>query len=284
MSGGAHGAGLRRAIIVQVRTPEGRRIAAWGCVALLIASSAIGCASEPGTAHPSPATPDALPSATGPVTLSGWKLTLPVVGKKGDAADVNPAAPAPPWMVADGDGGLTLWAPVGGSTTPNSSHTRTELDSLSSFLAGVGRHALTATVVVTQLPQEKPDVIVGQIHGADALSSTPFVMLHDDNGVIMVVVKQKQSGKDGDHYPLLDNVPLGTPFRFTISDNGDGTLTFTATSGGRTATASSPVPEAFSEVSVRFQAGDYQQADSKGAGAAPDDGARVTFHELTVGT
>lgn len=245
-------------------------------------AAAIGCSSEPGTPHPSPT--DALPSANGPVTLSGWKLTLPVVSKKGDAADVNPAAPSPPWMIADGDGGVTLWAPVAGSTTPNSSHTRTELDNLSSFSAGVGRHILTATVVVTQLPTEKPDVIVGQIHGADALSSIPFVMLHDEGGAIVVVVKQKQSGPDGNQYPLLDNVPLGTPFRYTISDNGDGSLTFTATSGGRTATVNAPVPAAFSEDSVRFQAGDYQQANSKGAVAAPDDGARVTFHELTVGT
>jgi len=33
---------------------------------------------------------------------------------------------------------------------------------------------------------------------------------------------------------------------------------------------------------VRFQAGDYQQAEAEG-GAATDDGARVTFHALGVG-
>jgi Alginate lyase len=282
--GGVGVAGVRRAIIVRVGTAERRRIAAWGCLVALVGSAAIGCGSVPGIPHPSQGTPGGVPYPSGPVALSGWKLTLPVLGKKGDAADVDPAAPTPPWLVADGDGGLTLWAPVAGGTTPNSSHTRTELDSLSSFLAGVGRHVLTATVVVTQLPQEKPDVIVGQIHGADGLSSIPFVMLHDSGGEIMVVVKQKQSGTESDQYPLLDNVPLGAPFRFTISDNGDGGLTFTAASGGRSATASAPIPEAFNGVSVRFQAGDYQQADSKGAGSASDDGARLTFHELTVGT
>ncbi|HEY0813875.1 MAG TPA: polysaccharide lyase family 7 protein [Pseudonocardia sp.] len=220
----------------------------------------------------------------GPVQLAGWKLTLPVAGKKGDAAGVNPAAPMPPYLVAESNGTLTLWAPVGGSTTPNSSHARTELDSLTSFPAGSGRHVLTATVTVTQLPQQEPDVIVGQIHGADDISSIPYVMLHDADGAIGVVVKQKQSGSTSDKYPLLDNVPLGTSFRFTITDNGNGSLTFTATSGGRTATANAPVPQAFSGASVRFQAGAYQQADSTQGGAAPDDGARLIFQELTVGT
>ena len=113
----------------------------------------------------------------GPVTLDGWKLTLPVVGRKGDAATVNPAAVSPPWLQADRHGGLTLWAPVAGATTPNSGHTRTELDSLTPFLAGVGKHVLTASVTVAQLPRAKPDVIIGQIHGSDAISSVPFVML-----------------------------------------------------------------------------------------------------------
>lgn len=264
--------------------PE-RRIAAWVCAVALTAAAATACAGEPGTPHPdsaTPATPATPPPPSGPITLSGWKLTLPTAGKKGGAAAIDPAAATPPWLVADAAGGVTLWAPVAGSTTAHSSHTRTELDSHTSFQAGVGRHVLTATVAVTQLPREKPDVIVGQIHGADVLSSIPFVMLHDQGGAIMVVVKQNRAGPEGAQYPLLANVPLGVPFRFTISDNGDGGLTFTATVGGKTVTANAPIPAAFANAPVRFQAGDYQQADSKSGGAAPGDGARVTFHELTT--
>ncbi len=260
-----------------------RRIGAWGCVSVLVGALCVGCSTVAGIPHPGSAAPSGPPPAVnGAVALSGWKLTLPVVGKKGDAAGVDPATPVPPWLVAEGNGTLTLWAPVAGSTTPHSSHTRTELDSLTSFRAGAARHVLTATVTVTQLPRERPDVILGQIHGAEVLSSVPYVMLHDDDGVIGVVVKQQRSGSAGARYPLLDNVGLGASFRFTISDNGDGGLTFTATSGGRTGTANAPVPAAFGGATVRFQAGAYQQADSTGGGVAPDDGARVTFQELTV--
>lgn len=250
---------------------------------MVVGAAAVGCASEPGSQHPTPA-PAAVAPPTGPVVLSGWKLTLPVAGKKGDAAIVDPAAPTPPWLVTDPNGDVTLWAPVAGSTTQHSSHTRTELDSLTPFRAGTGRHVLTASVTVTQLPRDKPEVIVGQIHGADAISSVPFVLLHDDGGAVGVVVKQNRSDPQGTHLALLTDVRLGTRFDFTISDNGDGSLSFTATADGRTATANAPVPAAFHGAPVRFQAGAYQQADSTTRGAAPDDGARVSFHALTVGS
>ena len=256
------------------------RILRWIAVVILLGGGVVGCGVT-GTPHPVPGTaePPALPG--GPMTLAGWKLTLPVAGRKGDAATLDPAAISPPWLVADGSGGFTLWAPVAGVTTPNSDHSRTELDSLSPFLAGVGKHVLTAAVTVAQLPRARPDVILGQIHGSDAISSVPFVMLHDEGGTIDVVVKQQRTGPDGTTVPLLSGVPLGTPFTYSISDDGNGTLTFTAAANGRTASATAAMPAAFNGAPVRFQAGDYQQAETKGG--ATDDGARVTFHALGIG-
>jgi alginate lyase len=254
------------------------RISRW--LALVVLLCAAGCGVT-GTPHPAPGTAAAPAVPTGPVRLAGWKLTLPVAGRKGDAATVNPAAISPPWLVADGSGGFTMWAPVAGVTTPNSGHARTELDSLSPFLAGVGKHVLTASVTVAQLPRAKPDVIIGQIHGSDAISAVPFVMLHDDNGKIDVVVKQQQSGTDATTVPLLERVPLGSPFTFSITADGES-LAFTATVDARTGAGSAAVPAAFNGAPVRFQVGDYQQADSANGGAA-DDGARVTLHALGVG-
>ena len=223
------------------------------------------------------------PLPTGPVALADWQLTLPSTGRKGDAAIVNPAAPTPPWLVTGSDNTLTLWAPVTGTTTPNSTHARTELDNHASFLAGTARHVLTATLAVTQLPTERPDVVVGQIHGAGPISSVSFVLLHDENGRLGVVIKKARSGSEGTHLALLDNVALGTLFGYSITDDGDGTMTFTATSNGLTATATAPIPAEFRSATVRFQAGAYQQSDSTSGGSGPDDGARVTFHALTVG-
>jgi hypothetical protein len=250
-------------------------------------AAAAACGTEPGTSHPLPGTAPTTgaatgPLPTGPITLTDWQLTLPVAGRKGDAAIVNPAAPTPPWLVAGSDNTVTLWAPVTGTTTPNSTHARTELDNHTPFLAGVGRHTLTATLAVTQLPTERPDVIIGQIHGSDTISSIPFVLLHDENGQIGVAVKQARTGSNSTNLSLLDHVPLNTLFGYTITDNGDNTLTFTATSDGHTATATAPIPVAFAGASVRFQAGAYQQADSTTGGSGPNDGARVTFHALTV--
>ncbi len=249
----------------------------------LLCLLATACATEHGNPHPAPDTAQATaPLPAGPVTLTGWQLTLPMAGRKGDAAIVDPAAASPPWLTTGPDHTITLWAPVTGTTTPNSTHTRTELDNHTSFPAATAHHTLTATLAVTQLPTERPDVIVGQIHGSDAISSIPFVLLHDDNGQIGVAVKQARSGSASTNLSLLDNVPLGTLFGYTITDNGDDTLTFTATSAGHTATATARIPPTFIGATVRFQAGAYQQADSTTGGSGPDDGARVTFHALTA--
>jgi len=125
-------------------------------------------------------------------------------------------------------------------------------------------------------------VTIGQIHGAAEISSVAFVMLHYDAGTIRVVVKQSQHGSNSNKYELISGVPLNAPFDYTIADNGTGDLTFTATYGGHTGTASVRVPDEFRNANVRFQAGAYQQADSKGPTRAAADGARVTFHSLGI--
>jgi hypothetical protein len=214
--------------------------------------------------------------------LAGWQLTLPVAGADGGAAVVRPAGVTPPWLTADDAGHLVFWAPVTGVTTPNSAHARTELDRLDGFAAGGAAVTMTASVTVSQVPTAVPEVIVGQIHGAGDISSVPFVMVFYAAGAVRAVVKQERSGEAHTDLPLLPDVPLGAPFDYSISDGGDGTLTVTATHGGRTQTATAPVPAAFAGASVRFQAGAYQQAPSATAAAGPDDGARVTFSALTV--
>ena len=98
----------------------------------------------------------------------------------------------------------------------------------SDFPAGAGPQGLTASVSVAQVPPQTRTVIIGQIHGADDISSVPFVMLFYTAGAVQVVVKQQQSGDAHINYPLLTDVPLGARFDYGIRDNGDGSLTFTA--------------------------------------------------------
>jgi hypothetical protein len=77
--------------------------------------------------------------------------------------------------------------------------------------------------------REAPAVIVGQIHAAD-LTADAFVMLGYEAGALTVVVKQDQTGFAHTDYPLLGDVPLGTRFDFGLTDEGNGSLAFTASS------------------------------------------------------
>jgi hypothetical protein len=249
--------------------------------ALLVALASCAGPSSPEPSAPASAAP--VPPAVAAM-LAGWQLTLPVPGSKGDAETLKPATVTPPWLTADGSGHLVFWAPVNGVTTKNSEHTRTELDRLENFTAGTERHTMTASVTVGQVPSEVPKVIVGQIHGAADISSVPFVMMFYDDGAVKAVVKQEQSGNAHTDVPLLEGVPVGAPFDYSITDGGDGSITVTATYQGRTGSGTAPVPAAFAGATVRFQAGAYQQAPSGSGTAAADDGARVTFSSIDVGT
>lgn len=252
-----------------------RSVVVGACLLVAVAS----CSSAPPTSSAAPP-----PAAQGgPPTLAGWKLTLPTADEKGDAAIIDPARVSPPYLTTGPNGALVFWAPVAGATTKNSATTRTELNSLAPFPAGTVRRSLTATVTVDQVPAEGKDVIIAQIHGSDDIRSVPYVMLHWTDGALRVVVKQQQKGKSAETYPLTGGVPLGAAFDIGMTDNGDGTMTFTASYQGDTPQVTAPVPDAFTGATVRFQAGAYQQDDSTGASAAPDDGAKVTFSTLTTG-
>lgn len=260
------------------------------CLLTAAACAMVSCSSPPPPsppAAPPPAAPAAaVPSAAAPAapapSLAGWKLTLPTPGDDGNAATMEPAQVAPPFLTTDDAGGLVFWAPVAGATTRNSDHARTELNSLTSFAAGSGRHTLNATVTVNQVPTEGKEVILAQIHGADDLRAVPFVMLRWADGALRVAVKQEREGSASKSYPLTSDIPLGARFDVGMTDNGDGTLTFTANYEGDAPEATAPLPAAFVGAPVRFQAGAYQQAISPGTTAGPDEGARVTFSALTT--
>lgn len=244
--------------------------------------AAILCVLVASCSSPAPPAPPPAP-APGPAQLADWKLTIPEVGKSGSAAVVEPARVSPPWLTTDPSGNLVFWAPVAGATTKHSEHARTELDNLSDFTAGDDPEALTASVSVGQVPPVGQEVIIGQIHGADDISSVPYVMLFYSAGTVKVVVKQEHSGTALQDYPLLTDVPLGARFDYGIRDDGDGSLTFTAGYDGQTPSVTAPVPAAFRGATVRFQAGAYQLDSPESGTASPSDGARVTFYGLSTG-
>ena len=223
------------------------------------------------------------PPIAGPVSLDGWKLTLPVSSGgdlSGTAKQLGAAAVTEPWLVRNADGSLTFWAPAAGAKTANSQHARTELVSTRDWVFGTsGVHTMRATLAVSQVPVSDPDICVGQVHGGGKIKSIPFVMLHYRDGNIVAIVKQEMHATVSQSITLLTGVPLNGVFSYTITDNGDGTLGLSATYNGRTQQQSAQVVAAFMGTDERFQAGNYQQATSATSSA---DGGRVTFYALNV--
>jgi hypothetical protein len=240
------------------------------------------CGGEPDTTVAAAPATQAPPSpSNGPdaVDLAGWRMTLPVPNDEGNALVVDRAAINPPWITAAPGGGLDFWSPAQGSTTENSDHPRTELVSRTLFKAGQGVHTLRASVTIHQVPRDGQGIILGQIHGADDISSVPYVMLRYQEQTLKVVVKQVQDGTARSTYTLVQDMPLNTRFDFVISDLGNGQMTFSGTPAGRPEQkAQAPIPAEFTGATVRFQAGDYQQSDDP---AGPTDGGRVVFHKLS---
>ena len=239
-----------------------------------VSASASGGASTAASASTSPVT------LAGPVSLSGWKLTLPVSSSgalSGNARQLSTAAVTAPWLTRNADGSLSFWAPATGATTPNSEHARTELVSTNDFTFGNAVHTLSAQVAVTQVPSSDPDICLGQIHGGGSINSVAFVMLHWRAGDIVVVVKKALKGSSSQTATLLTGVPLGAAFSFALSDNGDGAIGLSATYAGNNAQLNVTAASAFAGTDQRFQVGDYQQAVS---GSSAGDGGRATFYAI----
>jgi hypothetical protein len=284
---GYHAAAIRTAGFVG--TDRSRAAASTGAPSAGVPSSGgkgTALAASPGartSQAPSAATtaPTPVPPPSREVSLAGWKLTLPV-GPAGTlsgnkAVELSPATLDAPWLTRDADGALSFWAPAVGATTAHSSHSRTELVSTTGFVLGKGPdRTLTATVSVSQTPDQNHTIIVGQLHGGGSISSEAFAMLHYRAGQIYVFTVDA-TPRD---IVLMNGIPLGARFSYTIeADNAAQTVIYSVSYHGRTATATVRDPAAFLGTEQRFQAGDYQQATKSGSVA---DGGRVTFYALSV--
>jgi len=258
------------------------RFAAGGSPSAATKTSMTVAASTSAQATSVPTASTSIQESAMSISLADWRLTLPVNSAghlTGIAEVLKQAVPMPPWLTRNADGTLAFWAPSGGATTPNSGHSRTELVSTSAFALGTASHTLAATLAVTQVPNSDPDIIVGQIHGGGSISSVPFVMLHWRGGDIVVVVKKALSGSGAQNFTLVQGVPLNGRFSYTLTDDGDGDLTMTATYDGRSHQATARIPGVFLGTEMRFQVGDYQQAET---GTSSADGGRVLFSAISA--
>lgn len=243
-----------------------------------------GSAITVGSRSPGPAANSNDTARSTPVSLSTWAgLLLPInahgqlSGK--DAMDVSPARLYQPWLTQTSAGALEFWAPAGAATTPGSTHSRTELESSIEYDVGKQKHTLSATLEILQLPKSNPEISVAQLHAGGPGGSSPFLMINFKAGRLYVMVATGTSAGPS-FYTMLTGIDLDTTFSYQLTDNRNGTLTFSASSGSQHQSYTEKVPPAEYGNYGHFSAGDYQQGTvSEGT----NDGGKVLFTSLNQG-
>jgi hypothetical protein len=217
------------------------------------------------------------PILTKTPVLSQWSLILPVSasGKTtgNHAAELPVAKIDPPYLAGaphrNLGNPLNFYAPSIGATTTHSEHARTELVRRQGFRLTSGtENTMTATVAVTQVPQDTHKIIVGQLHAAGG----PFVTLRYSDGRINVIDNSSDC-------TLLNGVALGQEFSYQITQKGWELLYEASTTvNGKTVSQAvvTGLPAQFRDATAQFSAGDYEQAIAR----TPASGGRVTFYDL----
>ena len=169
--------------------------------------------------------------------LHNWYLTLPI--GRGSAGTVSQPALASynsPYFQTNSTGDTVLFtAPVQGSATDNSDHTRTELRETApdgslpwGWSTGSGTHIMTATESILHLPADRGTVGFAQVHGPDSTWYLILLATGNGNGTATLLVKDhtgKATGK------IIDpNYVLGTKFDLSVSAvNGMITIRYNGT-------------------------------------------------------
>ncbi|MBU1333192.1 MAG: polysaccharide lyase family 7 protein [Gammaproteobacteria bacterium] len=168
------------------------------------------------------------------IDLATWNLSIPVG---------IPAATIDTPLLVNGyqdhyfqsqDGTIRLWAPVNGSTTPNSAYPRSEMRE--TFADGTLRnwkypsaanHTLNASLSIEQVPSTGM-IAISQIHTKN--SNSPPVMLgyqyyaKTGYGDITLAWRAKPTDANSKKVVLLKNVKLGQTFAYTINLSSSGVL------------------------------------------------------------
>ena len=177
-----------------------------------------------------------------------------------------------PWFtVTPACDGVQFRAAVNGVTTSGSSYPRSELREMdgadeASWSSTSGTHTMVIKEAITHLPNDKPEVVAGQIHGAD-----------DDLTVFRLEgTKLYVTNGDTTHYKLIDdNYQLGTQFEAKYVVSGGAVKAYY--NGNLVATITKSFDGAY------FKAGAYTQANcDKSSPCSSDNYGEVIIHSLTV--
>jgi hypothetical protein len=235
---------------------------------------------------------------------SNWWLTLPVDANwktSGTAAIIKqdpqpgpPPLPAlanfqePAWFHMDDTGdGVVFRANAGGArSSDNTQYPRSELRELNSngsqaaWLSTTGTHTMTVTQAITHLPEQKPQVVAGQIH--DASSDVIEIRLHGTK-----LYAWRIDGSNTNVSQLLDsNYVLGTKFKVEVRADLNGvTVTYWKPDTANAATNTATFP-GLTGSGWYFKAGCYTQSNTTNGGSFTGDDftayGEVVIYNVTV--
>lgn len=211
------------------------------------------------------------------LNLTNWKETLPT-GSSGSPTEITQPELATysqdPWFVANSScDAVQFRSAVNGVTTSGSGYPRSELREMTDngstaadWSTTSGTHTMVIDEAITHLPNDKPQVVAGQIHNADD-DVTVFRL----EGSSLYVT----NGNDS-HYKLVtDNYTLDTRF----------TAKFVATGGKIMAYYNNTLVATLTVDSSGdyFKAGAYTQANCDKSSPCDDSNyGEVTIYGLTV--
>lgn len=167
--------------------------------------------------------------------------------------------------------GVVFMAPVEGSTTSNSSHTRSELRETSSdgtlpwgWPTGSGRHVLTATESIDHLPGGNGKLSFAQIHGPGSVWYLILMATGTGDGTAKLTVKDETGKADGQ--VIASSYKLGTKFNLVVSAiDGKVTVSF---DGKQVVSTTNDMDDSY------FKIGSYNQSDG--------DYGQTTVYSLKV--
>lgn len=156
--------------------------------------------------------------------LSCWKCDYATHGPNSTMKTLLPTdlvsgQSAPPYFYVVGDE-VVFATTAGDATTSNSTYSRSELremvrgqaNTLAAWSPGKGRHVMTVTGSVHEIPSGTGGIVVGQIHDA---SNDQIEILVTPDGQVVVRLNGTSSGQK----KLA--APIGTKYSYSItSDNG----------------------------------------------------------------
>ncbi|MFF5106628.1 chondroitinase-B domain-containing protein [Streptomyces sp. NPDC000134] len=209
--------------------------------------------------------------------LTNWYVGLPVGEEESPTNVYQPELATyanDPWFVASDDcSAVRFRAPVNGVTTSGSSNPRSELREMTdsgrtkaSWSSTSGTHTMVIDQAITDVPEERPYVVAGQIHDAD------------DDVTVFRLEGSRLYITDGDtshHHLVTDDYELGTRFqaKFEVSDG----RTKVYYNGELQTTLSKDYSGAY------FKAGAYTQANCGNSDPCSDDNyGQVKIYDLDV--